>query len=411
MKPVPLPESSPASVSNSSHSDNVASNSAEIGVPRPLGPRPLRVTHAVLSLDAGGLERMVLDLIDQARVQGHRADALCLERPGLLADQARERGARVISLDKRLGVRPWMIRQARRALKDLKPDLVHTHQIGVLAYVGPAARSLGIPVLHTEHGKHYHRRGTRWLGRLAARFAGIFCAVSQDIAEAAVAHRVVPARNVQVVPNGIPRQVYETVDPAEVAALRRDLDLPPEARIVGTVGRLDPVKRQDRLILGFERLLDRVPSARLVIVGEGPSRPDLEQLIAARGLGSLVHLAGYQNHPERWYNLFDVFVLTSASEGHPLSVLEAWASGKAVVASRVGGLPELIEEGRTGLLYNADDLDGLARCLAELLDDPETADALGAAGRARVAREFDAAGMFTRYIRLYQKLISHLVCP
>ena len=142
------------------------------------------LAYVVLSLDVGGLERVVLDLAREGRALGQGVSIACVERPGALADEAREMGVAVACAGKRPGLRPATVARLRSILRELRPDVVHTHQVGALAYAGPAARLAGgIPVLHTEHGKHYGSRArTRLLGRLAAGFASRFACVSADIA-------------------------------------------------------------------------------------------------------------------------------------------------------------------------------------------------------------------------------------
>lgn len=364
----------------------------------------LRVVHVVLSLEVGGLERVVLDLVRAGRQSGQGVAVVCLERPGRLADEAVRLGARLVCADKPPGLRWKTVGRLRALFQELAPDVVHTHQIGALLYAGPAARRAGVrAVVHTEHGKHYAaRRRTRLLGRLAARHAGRFCCVSADIADEAVAQGVVPRRKVTLVANGI--DLARFADRAGASEARRSLGIPPGAPVIGTVGRLNEVKRQDRLIRAFARVRTSAPEARLLIVGDGPLRDDLRRLADGLGLGGAVHFTGYDPDPQRFLGVLDVFALTSRSEGMPLVVLEAWAAGLPVVASRVGGLPELIDDGRTGLLFEPDDEAALVSALRGLLADDGLARRLGAAGFRRVEETYSLRRMAEDYGRLYQAL-------
>ena len=148
--------------------------------------------------------------------------------------------------------------------------------------------------------------------------------------------------------------------------------------MIGTVGRLDEIKRQDLLIRAFGAVRARFPEVHLLLVGDGPRRDELRGLAEGLGLSDCVHFTGYQAEPEKSLQAMDLFALTSRSEGMPLSVLEAWAAGLPVVASRVGGLPELIEHGQTGLLFAPDDETELARVLGELVAEPGGAEQIGA---------------------------------
>lgn len=349
---------------------------------------------------------MVLDLVREARGLGQRADVVCLDRPGVLATRVEEMGGRVACIGRQPGERLRTIGRIKKVLRELRPDVVHSHQIGALLYGGPAARSAGVRLtVHTEHGKHYASGvKTRMVGRLAGRFAERFFCVSADIAEGVMSARIVPRRKVEVVPNGI-----DTARFGEVGGrgpLRLALGIPPEAPVVGTVGRLSEIKRQDLLILAFSRVRAMVPEAHLLLVGDGPLLEDLRALAASLGQDGHVHFTGYQPQPERYFPVMDVFALTSRSEGMPLSVLEAWAAGVPVVATRVGGLPEMIEEGRTGLLIGPDDEAGLAGVLRDLMGDPGLARLLGEAGRQQVRSRFDSRVMAGDYARHYNALLS-----
>lgn len=406
------------------------------------------VAHIVLSLDPGGLERLVIDLVREGQRLGQRVAVVCVERPGTLAARAEEAGAHVLCVDKRPGLRPGIVKPLERIFRRLMPDVVHTHQIGALVYAGPAARRAAVPALvHTEHGKHYlHRRRTRWLGRFGGRYADKFCCVSGDIADEVRLCRIVPERKIAVVRNGInverfkgsgdypsdgPRvegandQSRAGCHPSgEYVRLRRELGIPSGAKVVGTVGRLSEIKRQDVLLRGFARLVrdsDRHypspppeaqrPALHLLLVGDGPMRAELEQLAGEIGVRELVHFAGYQAQPEKYLRLMDVFALTSRSEGMPLAILEAWAAGVPVVASPVGGIPELVDHGQTGLLFTAFDDAALANCIRRLVDDGHLARHLVDAGLNRVYEEFSLASMSQAYEKHYIRLLAERSAP
>jgi glycosyltransferase involved in cell wall biosynthesis len=365
----------------------------------------LKVTHLVLSLDVGGLEHVVLDLAREGRRLGQRVEVLCLERPGTLAARAGEMGVPVYCVHKRPGLRLGCTGRVKALLRERRPDVVHTHQIGALFYGGPAARRAGVPVVvHTEHGKHYARRRTCWLGWLAGRHAARFVCVSRDIADDVLAHRIVPRRKVVVVPNGIDTDRFRAA--RDDGTLRRELGIPAEAPVIGTVGRLTEVKRQDLLLRAFARVRQQLPAAHLLLVGDGPLRAGLHRLAGELGLEGRVHFAGYQAEPERYLALLSAFALTSRSEGMPLAVLEAWAAGVPVVASRVGGLAELIEDGHTGLLFDRDDEAALAGALLQVLGQGRLAGELREAGRQKVEDAFSRRRMADTYQGHYLQVLS-----
>lgn len=371
----------------------------------------LHVTHAVLSLDVGGLERVVLALVREGRRRGQRVSVVCVEKPGALADEAVTAGAEVASLSKPPGRRAEYIGRAGVELDRLKPDVIHTHQIGAAWYVGPAAADRRIPVLHTEHGNPFARAGG-WVARLKSRlfyrrtskWVGRFCCVSAEIAAAVTRWGTVRRRLVEVVPNGIDTTVADGL-PSSTDA-RNAIGLPPDAVVVGTVGRLNEVKRQDRLLRAAAELRPWFPTLRVVIVGDGPERSGLEKMAGELGLADVTTFAGFQPRPELYLRAMDVFALTSRSEGFPVSILEAWAVGVPVVSTAVGGIPDVVTDDDTGLLVAPDDAAGLTAALARLLADCELHAKLVRRGAETVARAYSLSGVADGYERAYRELIG-----
>ncbi len=361
----------------------------------------MKVMHVVLSLDCGGLERIVLSLVREGQRLGQDVSVLCLERPGTLAAQAEQLGAKVISLGKSQGLVLSLIQQIRDVLGHVRPQVVHTHQISALFYAGPAARSLNIPaVVHTEHGKTYStRKRTRWVGRMAGPFASRFLCVSRDIADEVLRYAIAPRHKVQVVANGIEPAVQACHGATQ--EVRQSLGIPRGAPLVGTVGRLHEIKCHWLLIRAFARLLPRIPDAQLQIVGDGPCMPKLRALTSELRIGNVVHLVGYQPDPHSYLRAMDVFALTSCSEGMPVSILEAFRARVPVVASRVGGVCELIEHGRTGMLFESGDEMALTAQLEEVLNDKQLSQRLAKAGHDLLMAQFDSSAMARNYQRHY----------
>jgi glycosyltransferase involved in cell wall biosynthesis len=365
----------------------------------------LRVTHVVLSLDVGGLERNV---VNQARLAAETAEEvsiLCVERRGTLADRAESLGARVICVHKRPGLRVSVVCDIRAALRQLQPHVVHTHQIGPLFYTGLAAIGLKIPlIVHTEHGKvNYRRLRTRWLGRLAGKSVKAFYCLSQDMADAVAAAGIVPRRKLRVIRNGIDTAFY--AQRRDTAPIRRQLTIPLDAPLIGTVGRLNEIKRQDVLIDAFEIVVKNMPEAHLLLVGDGPQYGALQEQAQRLRLADRVHFAGYQADTTAYLHAMDVFTLTSRSEGMPQALLEACVARKPVVATRVGGIPEVIEHGTTGMLVDPADAEGLAASLLEVLRDRPRAEAMARCASEKVINEFDVARMAREYHRDFLELL------
>lgn len=370
----------------------------------------LRVVHVVLSLDVGGLERVVLELVRQAATCHQDVTVLCLANPGTLAHEVERCGVRVISLSKRPGITARLISRIQTVLRELAPDVVHTHQIGALLYAGPAAKREAVQVVvHTEHINNIAKARTLmrrlrvcFLWWLAGRYAQRFFCVSNDIAVAAKA--LLKHEKLCVIPNGIDIPAFSGRESRK--AIREQFSIPLDAPVVGTVGRLNEVKSQDVLIRAFAGVHARHPASHLLLVGDGPARQGLEQLAAQLKLADSIHFAGYQSEPHRFLQAMDLFALPSRMEGMPLAILEAWASKLPVVATRVGGVPKLVEDGKTGLLIEPGDCAALQTRLELLIENPSFAIQLAEAGLDRVSTCYSANRMAMEYDKHYHDLVD-----
>jgi len=371
----------------------------------------LHIVHGVLSLDVGGLERIVLDLIRAGSCAGHRVSVMCIEKPGALAVEAERLGANIISLDKPPGRFSAIIGKAASVLNSLQPNVVHTHQAGALWYLGQAARSVGrVPVVHTEHGNHVaqtsglSRLKTRLFLHQTSRYADRFFCVSEEIAKTVVRWRTVPRAKVEVVLNGIP--VDKFADRSQALAVRQEMGIPAPARVIGTVGRLSEVKRQELMLRAAVRLVGQFPALWLLLVGDGPERERLERKASELGIRDRVCFTGYQPNPERFLQAMDVFTLTSRSEGLPVSLLEAWASGVPVVCSAVGGIPKVVTNGEDGLLFPSGDEQALVVALKKVLGDRAFADRLVTAGQNTAIKKYSLERMAHEYDQHYRNLLA-----
>jgi glycosyltransferase involved in cell wall biosynthesis len=366
----------------------------------------LNVTHIVLALDVGGLQRNVVNQVRVGHLVGQRVSVICLEQRGMLAERVEELGGQVDCLNKPPGLRFELTGRLAAAFRRLRPDVVHTHQIGSLFYAGPAARLARVPVLvHTEHGvEEYGRLRRRWLGRLAGLHADRFYCLTEAMRNAVVARHVVPAHRAKVIRNGIDTESFQTpTDPLET---RRALGIPEQALVIGTVGRLTEVKQQDLLLRAFARVQARVANVHLLLLGDGPLRDTLQDLAGQLGLSGRVHFAGYQPHSAPYLRAMDVFTLTSRSEGMPQALLEAAVVGVPTIASAVGGVPEVVEHGRTGLLFEPGDETALTEGLFRLLTDRREALLFRAAARETVEARYSVERMANDYHRDFLALLG-----
>ena len=363
----------------------------------------LSIVHVLSSFGVGGQERVALDLAIGQKARGHQVSVISLAPPpdGAMADEFREHGIAVDRVEKRGGLDPTLVPRLARALRKLGADVVHTHNPLPLIYGAPAARLVGAAAIHTKHGRNPAGRANRLLRRAAAQLASAFVAVSDTTHEQALAQHDAPRSRMHTIANGIRLDRYHP-DPEARARTRAELGLG-DAWVVGTVGRLDAYKNQSLLVRAMAPLLAQ--GARLVIVGDGPTRADVEAAVKQLPDPSRVVMTGRRMDVPQLMPAFDVFALSSQTEGLPLVVPEAMAAGLPVVATAVGGLPTVIDEGETGLLVPVDDA-AYAAALRSLHDDRVRARRMGARAREVALARYDYGRMVDAYLALYQNAIS-----
>jgi glycosyltransferase involved in cell wall biosynthesis len=290
-------------------------------------------------------------------------------------------------------------------------DIIHAHQYTPFFY-GAASRWLGSapPVLFTEHGRahpDFPRRKRILANRVLLRRADRAVAVGEAVRQALIRNEGIAPGRVEVIYNGIPLEPFETrLTTSERAAVRAEIGVEPDDLIVIQVARLDYLKDHATAIRTIERVAGRCPNARLVLVGEGPERGAIEDLVQARVMGDHVRLLGRRTDVPRLLAAADIVLLTSISEGIPLTLIEAMASGHPVVSTRVGGVAEVVVDGQTGLLAPAGDGETLAGHIVRLADEPGRRDRMGRSGRRRAEELFSEGRMHEAYQQIYTSMIG-----
>ncbi|MEZ4361243.1 MAG: glycosyltransferase [Kofleriaceae bacterium] len=360
------------------------------------------IVHVLSSFGMGGQERLALDLAALQRARGHRVAVVSLAPPpdGPLGEEFRAAGVEVRRVAKREGFDLTLPPRLMRAFRELRADVVHTHNPQPLIYGAPAARLAGAAAIHTKHGLNPGSTKQRWLRRGAARLVSSFVAVSEPTAAQAREQQDCAPGRLRVIPNGIRLDKFAP-DPALRAAVRAELGLG-DAWVVGTVGRLDEYKNHLMLLRALAPHLS--DAVKLVIVGDGPMRDELAAAVARLPSPSSVVLTGQRRDVPRLLPAFDVFTLPSSTEGLPLVVPEAMAAGLPVVATAVGGLPDVLEHGVTGLLTPVEEAPLLAALLS--LREPARAAAMGQAARSAALERFGADRMVDRYLALYKAAVG-----
>lgn len=361
----------------------------------------------VLSLSPGGTERLVIDICRQL---ADRIEPMvcCLDERGAWARELESLGIPVVALGRRPGFHPALSRQIARLISASDIDVLHCHHYSPYVYGLMASLMSRTKLVFTEHGRLSDAkpsRKRRLVNPILSSLPGRIFAVSADLKRHMVAEGF-PARCIRVVYNGVdPRTRPSSGDRATA---REMLGVPPDAFVIGTVGRLDPVKNLAVMLQVQQVLRDKVKRAFAVIVGDGPERAALAATAAALGVADSVIFTGYRSDVRALMPAFDVYVNCSTYEGVSLTILEAMAAALPVVATPVGGNPEVVIHDETGYLIPSRPR-SLAETLAHLAFDARRRRAMGDAGRWRVIRHFSVARMVDEYAAIYLADRSHTI--
>ncbi len=292
-----------------------------------------------------------------------------------------------------------------RLLRSWDADIVHTHDIYTNIFVVPWARLFSNAIVIASRRWWYEapRPGLVKLNRWSCLFANGILANSNSVVSLLNSEEMVPLSKIIEIPNFLGKNAFEYVDRASCIAQRRTWGLPDDAFVIGTVARLSPVKNHSMLLRAASRLDSRF---HLVLVGDGPSRAELEGLAHHLRIESRVHFVGEVISPVNIHQFFDVSVLSSVSEGFPNSIIEAMAAAKPVVATAVGGVPDVLVNNVTGILVPVDKEECLVEALCALEYDPILRTRLGAAGRAEVRLRFCQDTVIEKLSTVYQTLVK-----
>ena len=365
----------------------------------------LRVAHSLESVSFGGVERRHLQLCMSS---SHSHRVVCTKARGPLADQFSEIGVDLTTLGETSSFRLLgRAAAARIALRAWQPDIIHGSVMEGYTSGTIAGRWLRTPAIIMEETSDpaNRRSGGHALARTMASLADHCIAVSPAVGRYLTEDLRIPAKKVSVISNGVPTPAQPTA--VESQSLRKSVGIA-EGAVVGTVGRMreESHKRFGDLLQAFA-LLDATPLPHLVLVGDGPERPGLEQFAQDLGITARVHFVGFQAEPGRFYALMDIFALTSEREAFGLVNAEAMRCGLPVVATRVGGIPDVVTHDHTGILVPPRNIPAITHALQTLIDNPDLRHRMGTAGKQRADTHFSAERYVNDVHDLYQHLLTN----
>ena len=370
--------------------------------------RRVRVLQLTSSLGFYGAEQVIMTLITALDRESFDVSLATLEKKRVsstvIVSAAKAAGIDAVALP----CRGWLDWNAIQGLKSLVEEenieILHCHEPKSRLYGAIVSRMTGIPMVATHHlwtGQNLRTRLVESIDAVVLHGCDKVIAVSTSVAESM--RRVhVSRRRIEVIPNGIDLSSFR--DELQTDELRASLGIPPEMPVIGAVGRLDIQKGHERLIEAAKKITDAGQDAFYIIAGEGVERPRLESLIRDLGLSAKVLLPGYQSDIRPYLAMMDVFVLPSRREGTPMALLEAMAMRKPVVATAVGGVPDVLTDGIDGIMLPENGA-GLGDALLRLLRDPAFARQMARGGRRRVETEFSSSRMAARYEDVYRRCL------
>lgn len=374
-------------------------------------PLPPLIVHIIYRLGVGGLENGLVNLINRLPEDRYRHTIVCLTESTDFRRRIQRRDVDIYEIHKRAGQDFGSFVKVYRLLSALKPAIVHTRNLAAIEYQ-VCAFLAGVPYrVHGEHGWDvFDPEGCnvkyQWLRRLLGVLIHRFVPLSRHLEDYLLTRVGIAADKVSRICNGVDTKVFYPRDGARQIPDGCDLDLRDKI-VMGTVGRMHGVKDQLTLVRAFviacAQSAQFAERGRLFLIGDGPLRQPASELLAASGLLDKAWLPGERGDVAALLRSLDIFVLPSQAEGISNTILEAMASGLPIIATRVGGNPELVLDGETGYLVEKENAEAMAKALLELVNDDRKRAAFAEEAYRRAQREFSIDGMVARYQQVYDK--------
>ncbi len=362
----------------------------------------VKILHVTFNMGIGGTEQVIRQIIENSDPEKFVHEILCIDGEiGPLGQALKAKGFFIEKVRRQPGTDFKLLRFMRRLIKQRKVGVLHCHQYTPYFYGVLSALFTSTKVIFTEHGRFYpdrHNVKRRFVNPLLVLATNHITAISRSTADAVATYEYMPREKIQVIYNGI-KEIDTNSETRE--SLLRELDLSPEFRYLGTISRLQPIKNQAMMINAFFKVKSQLPDTKLVLIGDGEKMSALKQLAVSLGIEDDVIFTGFLNNPQRFIKSFEVFLLSSFSEGTSMTLLEAMALAKACVVTDVGGNPEVVENNVTGYVVPSDNEVFFSEAIIDLLLDNKKRNDFAAAGRRKYLNNFTVAKMNGDYHKLY----------
>lgn len=362
----------------------------------------VKVMHVTFNMGIGGTEQVIRQIIENSDSEKFCHEILCIDGlVGPLGRELMEKGIHIENIRRQPGTDFKLLRFMRRLIKQRKIDVLHCHQYTPYFYGVISALGTGARVIFTEHGRFYpdrHNSKRRLINPLLNLVTDHITAISKSTADAVAEYEYMPRNKIQVIYNGI-KQI--DLGGKTRADLLSELGLSADYRYIGTISRLEPIKNQTMMINAFYMVKQKIPDLRLILIGDGAKMQELKQLAESLGLADDVIFTGFIDNPQKYISLFEIFLLSSFSEGTSMTLLEAMSLSKPCVVTEVGGNAEVIINDENGLVVPSDDKEKFSDAILTLLNSENKMHELGQTGKEMFSKTFSASKMVTDYQSLY----------
>lgn len=363
----------------------------------------MKVMHITYDMRIGGTEMVIKNLIEGNIDTSIEMSIFCIESPlGPWGQELQSEGVSVAKKARKPGFDQDLIKAIRRHIKDNNIDIVHCHQYTPWVYGTMAAAFTKTKVIFTEHGRFYPDSSSwkrKIVNPLLALMTNHITSISEATKQALVTFENLPSSRIKVIYNGIKSLNVET---NAIADIKHELNLESASVIFGTVARLDPIKNQIMMINAFSEVLKTLPTAKLLIVGDGEMWKNLHELVESLGISSAVIFTGYIAKPANYIGAIDIFLLSSLSEGTSMTLLEAMSLGKPCVVTDAGGNSEVIAHDSTGYVVENDNEQDFASAMLSLATQNHVYEKFSAASVERWVKQFSCDVMNKQMLQVYK---------
>lgn len=365
--------------------------------------RKKKLLYVVHSLTLAGTERLVFKMAMALTAQ-YEVAICCLDSKGAFWESAQAAGIKLFCLERKPGWHLKIFIDCVKTFKEFNPDIIHAHQYTPYFYSAISKILIHSPakLIFTEHGRHYPdkvKRMRRAINQLLLKYTDAITAVSEYSRKALYEKEALHSKPITVIYNGI-----DLTGDENKKDIRAECGIFQKTKIVGFAGNLRPIKNPILLLKAFARICKNEPNLVLVYIGDGELKEEIQNTANSLGVEDKVFLPGARNPAEPYIAQFDIFVLPSLSEATPLTLLEAMEREVPVIATKVGGMPEIIENGKTGYLVPCNDEKAMCEAIMKILENPEESKIMAIEAKKRVTEKFRFEQMLNQYVSLYQSI-------